>query len=392
MVEWAKRQMERPWVAHLLRAVQRFNGRLGNQFGAALAYFSVLAVVPILMLAFGITGFVLDQRPDLLEIVKEEATKAVSEGGDAGDKLGGLIEETLSNYWSVFGVGLLTALYAGTGWVGNLKSAIRAQWRPKFDMTESKRNIVVERLINAGQLFALILMIMITFALASAGTSLNNLIVDLLGLHDVPGIWVVLRFGPVVLSAAAGWLLFMFMFWVFPQYPVPLRARVKGALIAAIGLGLLQYGAAALFGVFARNAAASIFGPAIALMLFLNLFARLTLFVAAWIATTEQPAFDLSENDYRFDPYSPVHGPSLPPPLLRLQSLGSSRHRRLGSDEEPPELESGRDQPWVPQPIAVRSVRAGLGAGWLTGVATGAGLGAMVAGVAARLGRRRVKD
>lgn len=389
MVEWLKRQQERPWIAHLMRAVQRFNGRLGNQFGAALAYFSVLAVVPILMLAFGITGFVLDQRPDLLEVVKQEATKAVSEGGDAGDKIGALIEETLSNYWSVFGIGLLTALYAGSGWVGNLKSAIRAQWRPKFDMTEDKHNIALERLINAGQLFALILMIMITFALASVGTSLNNLIVDLLGLHDVPGIGLVLRAGPVVLSAAAGWLLFMFIFWVFPQYPVPLRARMKGALIAAVGLGALQYGAAALFGVFSNNPAAAIFGPAIALMLFLNLFARLTLFVAAWIATTEQPAFDVSENDYRFDPHSPVHGPSLPPPLLRLQSLGSTRHRRLGSDDEPPELVSGREQPWVPQPVAVKSVRAGLGAGWVTGIATGAGLGAAVASVAARLGRRR---
>src|SRR5699024_2008503 len=148
-------------------------------------------------------------------------------------------------------------------------------------------------LINSGQRFALILMIMITFALASVGTSLNNLIVDLLGLHEAPGIGLVLRAGPVVLSAAAGWLLFMFIYWVFPQYPVPLRARMKGALIAAVGLGALQYGAAALFGVFSNNPAAAIFGPAIALMLFLNLFARLTLFVAAWIATTEQPAFDI---------------------------------------------------------------------------------------------------
>src|SRR5699024_3034526 len=144
---------------------------------------------------------------------------------------------------------------------------------------------------------------------------------------EAPGIGLVMRAGPVVLSAAAGWLLFMFIYWVFPQYPVPLRARMKGALIAAVGLGALQYGAAALFGVFSNNPAAAIFGPAVALMLFLNLFARLTLFVAAWIATTEQPAFDISENDYRFDPYSPVHGPSLPPPLLRLQSLGSTRHR-----------------------------------------------------------------
>ena len=68
MPEWVERAKKRPWVAHLLRAVERFNTRLGSEFGAAITYFSVLALVPILMLAFSITGFVLTSvRPDLLD-------------------------------------------------------------------------------------------------------------------------------------------------------------------------------------------------------------------------------------------------------------------------------------------------------------------------------------
>ena len=43
---------QRPMVAHLLRATERFNDRLGNQFGAAITYFSFLSLIPIMMVAF----------------------------------------------------------------------------------------------------------------------------------------------------------------------------------------------------------------------------------------------------------------------------------------------------------------------------------------------------
>ena len=52
MKEWLIRLRNRPQIAHLLRAVARYNERLGSQFAAAMTYFSVLALVPVLMFAF----------------------------------------------------------------------------------------------------------------------------------------------------------------------------------------------------------------------------------------------------------------------------------------------------------------------------------------------------
>ena len=57
---------QRPMIAHLLRAAERFNDRLGNQFGAAITYFSFLSMIPILMLSFAAAGFVLVSHPTLL--------------------------------------------------------------------------------------------------------------------------------------------------------------------------------------------------------------------------------------------------------------------------------------------------------------------------------------
>ena len=72
MGDLMKRVMAWPWVAHLLRAIDRFSSRLGNQFAAAITYFSVLAIVPVLMIAFSILGLTIEVlRPDLAETLLE---------------------------------------------------------------------------------------------------------------------------------------------------------------------------------------------------------------------------------------------------------------------------------------------------------------------------------
>ena len=95
----------------------------------------------------------------------------------------------------------------------------------------------------------------------------------------------------------AGFALFYFLYEVLPQYEAPRRAMVKGALMAAIALGALQYLTALLIAQFSRSFAALVFGNIIIVMLFFNLFARLTLFAAAWIATSYQPAFPRKYNE-----------------------------------------------------------------------------------------------
>ena len=388
MVEWVKALLERPWVAHLLRALERFNARLGKQFAAAMAYFSLLAVVPIVMFAFAVTGFVLELRPDLLQMVKDEVGKALS-GDEATQGISQTIDNALSGWRSIGVTSLLLALYTGSNWVGNLKSAIRAQWRPNFDMAEDKRNIVVETLVNAGLLVVLLFLVALTFALASAGTALNTWLIGLLGLQDVTWVALVFRAGPILLSIISGWLLFSFIFWVFPQVPVPARSRAIGALVGAVGLAVLQYGAGLLAGAFSGNAAAKVFGPVVVVMLVINLFGTLTLMVAAWIATTDQPATP-ERDEHKFDPHSQVQGPSMPPPAHRTRALGTAR-RRVGSVPESLDWEPGQGQPWVTQDVARTSVKAGLGAGWVAGAAAGLGLGATVAGALGKL-RRKPKD
>ena len=292
MKEWLERLKGKPWAAHLIRAVERFNNRLGSQFGAAITYFSILALVPILLFAFAVLGFVLTVlRPDLVDEIVNVFSEAIGTVDPATkSRWSPLIRDTLSNWRGVSVVALLAAIYSGAGWMGNLKNAIRAQWRPDFDMQEDQGNLVKKTVVNLITLLGLIVLIAVTFALASISTALADDLVRLIGLDQIGWLSPVLRIVPIIFSVGAGWLLFMYLFTVLPEDREPWPVVRRGALMGAIGLAVLQYSTGLLFNLFGNNRAASIFGPVIVLMLFFNIFAQLILFVAAWIATANQEA------------------------------------------------------------------------------------------------------
>ena len=281
-----------PAVAHVLRMNTRYATRLGNQFAGAITYFSLLSMVPILMFAFSACGFTLTVLyPDLLERVQAAILDQLQGAPEALQaQLTGLIEGLLRNWASVGLVGFFSSIYSSAGWAGNLKSAVRAQTRPLFDMKESKRFILLEILLNFAILQGLLVILAVTFALAVMATSLTGTIVHWLALDEVSGIKFLLRIVGPILSAITGWAMFVYLYKVLPEVKFPFRIIAWGALIGSAGLFALQYLTGFLMGKFLGNPAAAVFGPVIALMLFFNLFARLNLYVAAWIATSVQPA------------------------------------------------------------------------------------------------------
>jgi len=359
-----KRLEQRPWIAHMIRAVQRYLNRLGSQFAAATSYFSVLALVPLLMMAFSITGFVLTiVQPGLLDNVADAVAKALG-GTDPAtrDKIVKLVDNTLSSFWTIGIIGLIAALYTGAKWMGHLKNAVRTQWRPGFDLRPEKINIVVKTLGNLLLLLGLIVGMAVMFGLSSLSTSLANTVVDWLGLSDQGWIAPLLRVTSILFSIGDGWLIFMYLYTVLPETREPWSVVRRGALLGSIALVALQFLASYLISAFRGNPAAVIFGPVIVLMLFFNLFAQLVLFVAAWIATAKHEAVPVATEEEVTD--NPV-------PEAQAQ-------------DETPNV--------VPEAVAARSVRAGMGAGYVTGAATGVGLGAVLAYVFSAAVRGRKKS
>ncbi len=109
-----------PMVAHLIRATERFNDRLGNQFGAAITYFSFLSMIPIMMVSFAAAGFILASHPNLLEDIFSKILMNVSDPTLAST-LKNTINTAVQQRTTVGLVGLGIALYSGVNWMGNLR-------------------------------------------------------------------------------------------------------------------------------------------------------------------------------------------------------------------------------------------------------------------------------
>ncbi|SUX82809.1 Inner membrane protein yhjD [Citrobacter koseri] len=121
----AARIQRQPVIAHLIRAAERFNDRLGNQFGAAITYFSFLSMIPVLMVSFAAAGFILASHPTLLEDIFNKILMNVSDPTLAST-LKSTINTAVQQRTTVGLVGLGIALYSGINWMGNLREAIRA--------------------------------------------------------------------------------------------------------------------------------------------------------------------------------------------------------------------------------------------------------------------------
>ena len=367
--ESLKRLEQLPWIAHIIRAVERYLSRLGSQFAAATSYFSVLALVPILMVAFSMTGFVLTiVQPGLLDNVADAFAKQLGDTDPATrDKILNLVNNALRSFWTIGIIGLVAALYTGAVWMGNLKNAVRTQWRPGFDLRPQKINIVIKTLGNLVILLGFLLGMAVSLSLSSLSTSLANTVVTWLGLGDQPWIAPLLRVGSFVFSVGAGWLIFMYLYTVLPETREPWPIVRRGALLGSIGLAILQFLAGFLIKAFSGNAAAAIFGPVIVLMLFFNVFAQLVLFVAAWIATAAHEAVPTGpEKEGEQEEVEEAPAPTT-------------------ESEEPEHAEPNV----VSEAMAARSVRVGMGAGYVTGAATGVGLGAALAYALSALRNRK---
>ncbi len=277
------------FVAHLIRMFLRFTDRLGTQFAAAITYFSFLSLVPLMMVGFATAGFVLANQPDLIQSLKDEVNKIFAAGGgEMATNLSSLIDRVIADRFAVGGVALAIALYTGIGWMGNLRQAIRAQWRPKWEQDPSEiENFFVALAKDLLSLVVLGLGIIVSVALTAISASATTLVAGWFGLDDVTWVMTVLRIVPIVLAIVASTGIFYFLYSYLPRPKglAPKRTILAGSIIAATVFEILKLALSLLFRLFSGSPTAAVFGSVIALLLFMNVVAQVVLMLAAWIAT-----------------------------------------------------------------------------------------------------------
>ncbi|MEM6162453.1 inner membrane protein YhjD [Erwinia sp. P6884] len=276
-----------PAVAHFLRAGERFTDRLGSQFGAAITYFSFLSLIPILMVSFAGVGFVLASNQDLLT---ELINKIVSNISDPtlATTLKNTVNTAVQQRTTVGLTGLAIALYSGISWMGNLREAIRAQFRDVWERNkQDQEKIYFKYTRDLISLMGLVLALIVTLSLTSIAGAAQAAIVRALGLEGIEWLRPAMTLIALSISIFANYLLFLWIFWILPRHKPRKRALLRGTLLAAIGFEIIKFIMTLTLPKLASSPSGAAFGSVLGLMAFFYFFARLTLFCAAWIATAK---------------------------------------------------------------------------------------------------------
>lgn len=267
------------WVDHLIRALDRYIEHNAYQYAAAITYFSVLSVIPILMVGLSIAGFILADDAQITAELRLTIVEALPSG------LGSFVNEIYTNVItqraSLGLFGLVIALYAGWNWINALRDALTAMWELERPELPFFRTILWDLL----SLISLAIALVLSFALSAAGGWLNGSILRWIGLDHEPWAGTVLSLLSVPLAIIADWMVFLWVLARLPRTKVKMKYAVRGALAAAIGFEILKQAVNIYLSLLGRSPTSAAFGSVIGLLVFIYLVARLLLLVAAWTAT-----------------------------------------------------------------------------------------------------------
>lgn len=268
------------WLDHVVRAFTRFNDRNGSLFAAGLTYYTIFAIFPLLMVGFGVGGFALSRRPELLTTLEERIRTSVS--GAVGQQLVDLMNSAIDARASVGVIGLATAAWVGLGWMWHLREALSQMWAHPVAPAGYLRT----KLSDLAAMVGTFVVIVATIALTVLGHA--RPMAAVLRWLEIPQFSVfdeIFRGISVLVSVLVSWVLFTWMIGRLPREPVGLVTAARAGLMAAVGFELFKQVGEIYLQIVLRSPAGAVFGPVLGLMVFAFVTAWLILFATAWAAT-----------------------------------------------------------------------------------------------------------
>ncbi len=216
-------------VAMFKATAKHFSEDNALRLAAALAYYAIFSIAPLLVITIALAGFFLGKeaaqgqiQEQLNGMIGASAARGVQTMVEsASEKTSGGIVAT------IFGV--LALVLGATGVFGQLKEALNTIWEVKTKPGLGVWGFLRERLLSFGMVlvigFLLLVTLLLSAGLAIAGGQLSHF------LPLPPWVWVILNF---IISFGVVTVLFAFIFKVLPDVTVGWRSVWVGAAFTAL--------------------------------------------------------------------------------------------------------------------------------------------------------------
>jgi membrane protein len=233
------------------------------RMGAALAYYSVFSMAPVLLIAIGIASLVFGEQAARGEVLAEVRDTV-------GPQTAAAIEEILAHSgrdggggWAT-AVGFAVLLFGASGVFVELQDALNTIWKVMPRPGRVVWEVIRERLLSFSVILGTGFLLLVSLVLSAALEALGGALKPIDALPGGAAIWQGLNF---VLSFSIITLLFAMIYKVLPDAEIAWRDVWVGAVITA----LLFTGGKYLIGLYlGRSGLTSAFGAAGSVILVLS--------------------------------------------------------------------------------------------------------------------------
>lgn len=259
-------------------AIQSFGHNHSNRMAAALAYYTLFSLFPLLLVLLSIIGFLLDAGWPVALDVRSYLVQATNDLlPQVGELVNGAIESVRQARGASGLIGVLGLLWSASSTFNHLHVALDQIWG--INGSAGLRLTVRRRAISIGLVLGLVLLLILAHGLKSVTyvlVALSNRVPGGSSVYQALG-WAF----PFVVSI----LVFATLYRSFPSVPISWYDVWPGAVLAGIGWEVLKL----VFGLYAVEFAnwKDVYGPiasVIALLTWLYLSFTVILFGAAFSA------------------------------------------------------------------------------------------------------------
>ena len=217
-----------------------------QRLGAALAYYAMFSIAPLLVIVIAIAGLVFDEETARSQIVSVLTTQIGAEAALTVDELIVGIQASRSGVLAAI-LSALILFIGSTNLFAQLKDALNTIWhvrhKPPTNFLRSIMRAMRDRMLSTVMVASMGILLLATLAISAGLTVLSG------GLHTVaPNATFLWRGLNVIIGLGVTTLLFTLMFKVLPDVQITLHVALVGALITSVLFNLGAY----LFGLYLR--------------------------------------------------------------------------------------------------------------------------------------------
>jgi membrane protein len=317
----------------LKEAFQDWRDDNAPRLGAALAYYAVFSLAPLLLIAIAIAGLVFGEEAARGQVVQEIQGLL---GEDGAQLVEAAVENARKPSQGVLAtvLGLAGLLFGASGAFGELKSALNTIWEVEPKKGGGLKGLIKDRLLSFAMVlvigFLLLVSLIVSAALSAVGNGLKGF---------VPSGLPVLQLINVVVSLAVITALFAMLYKYVPDTQVEWRDVWVGAAMTSVLFTAGKFAIGAYLG--SRNVG-SAYGAAGSLVI-----------VLVWVYYAAQILFFGAELT---QVYATRHGSR----IGASREPGRPREHQAEKERKPEEQRPPAPAPAVPAPAPRRRLGPGL--------------------------------